>query len=468
MIVPVVMAGGSGTRLWPLSRKLYPKQFLSLLGEKTMLELTLERVRSITQLPPILICNEEHRFLAAEQVRRVGVDDASIILEPCGRNTAPAIALAALRAVSNGEDPLLLVVAADHFIEKPEAFVQAVGTAINAAKKGDLVTFGVVPSKPETGYGYIQKSHQTGQGIWKIARFCEKPDIKDAREYVASGEYFWNSGIFFFRASAYLEALKTYAPDILEYCQAAFALATNDLDFIRIDKDAFANCPENSIDYAVMEHTERGAMVPLDAGWTDIGSWASLWEVMAQDNKGNGSQGDVFLLDTVNSLVYANNRLVVALGVENLILVETKDAVLVADKAKVQDVKEAVRLLDDEGRQEHILHREVYRPWGKYDAIDEGNRYQVKRITVQPGAALSLQLHHHRAEHWIVVSGTAEVRLGDQITFLTENESTYIPVGQIHSLKNPGKVPLELIEVQSGTYLGEDDIVRFDDQYGRL
>ena len=468
MLSPVIMAGGSGSRLWPLSRQLNPKQFLPLAdAELSMLQATIQRLDGLAVALPRLICNEQHRFLAAEQLRQLGMEQANILLEPVGRNTAPAIALAALQAVEEADDPILLVLAADHLIQDVAAFHASIRTALPLAADGKLVTFGIVPTHPETGYGYIEQGHSVGDGGYAVNRFVEKPDLATARDYLACGNYFWNSGMFMFRASRYLEELERFQPAILAACRAALKGGAQDMHFTRVDHDAFAACPEDSIDYAVMEKTADAVMVPLDAGWSDIGSWSALWDVSAKDAEGNVFKGDVLGQDTRNTYVHADSRLVATVGVEDLVIVETKDAVLVAHKDQVQDVKKIVERIKADGRQEHVNHREVYRPWGMYDSIDNGHRYQVKRITVQPGAKLSVQMHHHRAEHWIVVSGTAKVTNGDNTYLVTENQSTYIPIGQIHALENPGVIPLELIEVQSGSYLGEDDIVRFEDKYGR-
>ncbi|CAD5375444.1 mannose-1-phosphate guanyltransferase [Pseudomonas sp. OF001] len=470
MIFPVIMAGGSGSRLWPLSRQLNPKQFLPLADrDLSMLQATIQRLQGLDAALPRLICNEQHRFIAAEQLRQLGMEEAGILLEPVGRNTAPAIALAALQAVAEAEaeDPILLVLAADHLIRDVPAFHASIRTALPLAAAGRLVTFGIVPGHPETGYGYIEQGAPVGEGGFAVTRFVEKPDLATARSYLASGRYFWNSGMFMFRASRYLEELERFQPAMLAACRAALAGSTRDLHFTRLDREAFAACPEDSIDYAVMEKTAAAAMVPLDAGWSDIGSWSALWDVSPKDGEGNVLLGDVLAQNTHDTYIHADSRLVATVGVENLVIVETKDAVLVAHKDQVQDVKRIVDQLKRDARHEHIDHREVYRPWGMYDAIDRGSRYQVKRITVKPGAKLSLQMHHHRAEHWIVVSGTARVTNGEQTYLVTENQSTYIPIGQVHTLENPGKIPLELIEVQSGSYLGEDDIVRLQDKYGR-
>lgn len=465
-IYPVIMAGGTGSRLWPTSRQLNPKQFLPLTGKQSMLQATIERLWGITHAAPILICNEQHRFLAAEQVRHLN-QLPDILLEPVGRNTAPTIALAALHALGQEEDPVLLILAADHLIQREEAFHNAIGAAMPLAEAGRLVTFGIVPTHAETGYGYIQRGSPLGGEGFSVARFVEKPELKTAKDYLVSEEYFWNSGMFMFRAKSYLEELERYEPEMLAACRQAMGEGQRDLDFIRVGKQAFAACPEKSIDYAVMERTNRAAMVGLDAGWSDIGSWSALWDVSDKDIDGNVLHGDVLADTTSNTLVQSEHRLVATVGVEDLVVVETKDAVLVAHKDKVQNVKKIVARLDQASRCEHVNHREVYRPWGVYDTVDNGERYQVKRITVKPGAKLSVQMHHHRAEHWIVVSGTAKVSNGDKSYLVTENESTFIPIGQVHALENPGRIPLELIEVQSGSYLGEDDIVRFEDRYGR-
>lgn len=465
-MVPVILAGGSGTRLWPLSREHKPKQFLPLLGEKTMLQETITRLDGLGCAAPYVICNEQHRFLAAEQLRQIGQAQASILLEPVGRNTAPAIALAALQATAGGESPLLLVLAADHVIRDVPAFHAAVRQAQGLAQQGYLLTFGIVPDRPETGYGYIEQGEPLQDG-WRVAQFVEKPDAETASHYLSTGRYYWNSGMFLFDAQRYLQELERHNPAMLDACRAALQGAQHDMDFIRIDAQAFARCPADSIDYAVMEHTHDAAMVVLDAGWNDLGAWAALGDVLDCDNQGNVLQGDVLLDQVQGSLIHADYRLVAAVGVDDLVIIETKDAVLVARKDKVQDVKHIVEQLRAQGRKEHIEHRDVYRPWGAYDSIGNGPRYQVKKITVEPGAKLSVQKHHHRAEHWVVVSGTAKVTNGEKTYLVTENESTFIPIGQVHCLENPGVIPLELIEVQSGTYLGEDDIVRLEDVYGR-
>lgn len=468
MLFPVILAGGTGSRLWPLSRQLNPKQFLPLANvESSLLQATLQRLQGLDMAAPRLICNEEHRFLAAEQLRVMGFEQASILLEPIGRNTAPAIALAALHARAEHEDPVLLVLAADHIIKDKEAFHASILKAVPYALDGKLVTFGIIPNAPETGYGYIEKGIRLGAGGFTVNRFVEKPDLATAEGYLAGGRHCWNSGMFMFRASRYLDELQQFRPDILDACKSALGGGSQDLHFTRVDDVAFASCPEESIDYAVMEKTADAVMVELDAGWSDVGSWSALWNVSTKDADGNVFEGDVIGQDSRNTYVHAESRLVATIGVDNLVVVETKDAVLVANKDSAQDVKKIVDQIKAEGRHEHIMHREVYRPWGVYDSIDIGERYQVKRITVRPGAKLSVQMHHHRAEHWIVVSGTAKVTNGEKTYLVTENQSTYIPIGEVHALENPGVIPLELIEVQSGSYLGEDDIVRFEDRYGR-
>lgn len=462
MITPVVMAGGSGTRLWPLSRAHFPKQFLAINSPQTMLQETVSRLAGLRVADSITICNEDHRFLVAEQLR--GIDAlGKIVLEPVGRNTAPAIALAALAAE---KDSLLLVLAADHVIENTAAFTRAVEDAIPLAAAGKLVTFGVPPTAPHTGYGYIKAGSPTGVGF-DVGLFTEKPDLQTAAEYLSAGGYYWNSGMFLFRAGRYLEELNAFRPDIYEVCVSAMANPQPDLDFLRVDSEVFSTCPAESIDYAVMEKTADAVVVPLNAGWNDIGSWSSLWDVGHKDKAGNVTQGDVLLCDTQDSYVRSDAHLVAALGVEDLVVVSTKDAVLVAHKDRVQDVKIIAQRLESEARTEWETHREVYRPWGKYDSVDRGEGYQVKRITVNPGAKLSVQKHRYRAEHWVVVAGTARVTNGEETFLLRENESTYIPIGVIHALENPGKIPLEIIEIQSGAYLGEDDIVRLEDRYGR-
>ncbi len=463
-IQPVILSGGSGTRLWPLSREAYPKQFLPLAGELTMLQATWQRVAPLAARGPLVIANEEHRFVAAEQLQQVGAEPAAIILEPVGRNTAPAIAVAALEATRDGADALLLVLPSDHVITDEAAFRSAVQAAASAAEAGKLVTFGIVPTGPETGYGYIKAAD--GQGLRAVERFVEKPDLETATGYVASGQYYWNSGMFLFKASRYLQELECFQPAMLAGSRQAWQQARRDADFTRLDKDAFTAVPSDSIDYAVMEKTADAVVIPLDAGWNDVGSWTALRDVSQQDGDGNAHQGDVIAIDCRNTYAYAQ-RLVAMVGLDDVIVVETDDAVLVGKADRMQEVKTVVAQLKAEGRSEATWHRKVYRPWGAYDSIDNGERFQVKRITVKPGGTLSLQMHHHRAEHWIVVSGTAEVTRGSEVILLSENQSTYIPLGVTHRLRNPGKLPLELIEVQSGSYLGEDDIVRFEDTYGR-
>jgi mannose-1-phosphate guanylyltransferase/mannose-6-phosphate isomerase len=465
MLQPVILSGGSGTRLWPLSRELFPKQLLNLQGgDETLLQATLARTVGLPDLaPPVIVCNEAHRFLVAEQVRSLGVSGARIVLEPCARNTAPAIALAALAA---DPDALLLVLPADHVIRKPADFQSAVRRAIPLAEEGRLVTFGVVPESPETGYGYIRCGAPRGEGF-EIDRFVEKPDRATAEAFLADGGYLWNSGMFLFKASRYLEELARHAPAMFEATKAAVASAKSDLDFLRVDATVFATSPSDSIDYAVMEKTDAAAVVPLAAGWSDVGSWSSLHEALERDDSGNALRGDVLAHDTQGSFVLAESRLVATVGLRDHIVVETKDAVLVAPKDRVQEVKQVVERIKREGRSEHQLHREVHRPWGSYDSIENGPRFQVKRLSVKPGASMSLQLHHHRAEHWIVVAGTARITRGDEVFMLEENQSTYIPLGVKHRIENPGKIPLHIIEIQSGSYLGEDDIVRFEDVYGR-
>ena len=463
-VQPVILSGGSGTRLWPLSREAYPKQFLPLAGKLTMLQATWQRVAPIASRGPLVIANEEHRFVAAEQLQQVGAEPAAIILEPVGRNTAPAIAVAALEATRDGNDALLLVLPSDHVITDEAAFRAAVQAAAGAAETGKLVTFGIVPTGPETGYGYIKAAD--GQGVRAVERFVEKPDLDTATGYVASGQYYWNSGMFLFKASRYLQELERFQPEMLAGSRSAWQQARRDADFTRLDKDAFAAVTSDSIDYAVMEKTADAVVIPLDAGWNDVGSWTALRDVSQQDGDGNAHQGDVIAIDCRNTYAYGQ-RLVAMVGLDDVIVVETDDAVLVGKADRMQEVKTVVAQLKADGRSEATWHRKVYRPWGAYDSIDNGERFQVKRITVKPGGTLSLQMHHHRAEHWIVVSGTAEVTRGDEVILLSENQSTYIPLGVTHRLRNPGKLPLELIEVQSGSYLGEDDIVRFEDTYGR-
>ena len=475
MLTPVILSGGAGTRLWPLSRELYPKQLLALIGERTMLQQTALRVAGLPATAPIVVCNEAHRFLVAEQLRQMKIEPKAMVLEPVGRNTAPAIAvaaMAALRAAANDSvaDPILLVLPADHVIRNVAVFQQAVRTALPIVEQGRLATFGIVPTQAETAYGYIQRGPTepaADAGVYRIAHFVEKPSQERAAEFVRSGEYFWNSGMFMFRASRYLQELERLAPEIWQACQRAFEAARIDMDFTRIDAKLFEKCPSDSIDYAVMEKVSDAIVVPLDAGWSDVGSWSALHEASDADGHGNVTHGDVISEGAKGCYLYSESRLVAAVGLQDHVVVETKDAVLVAPKNRVQDVKKLVGRLKDAGRYEHSLHREVFRPWGSYDSIESGARFQVKRLKVKPGATLSLQMHHHRAEHWIVVSGTARITRGDEVFLLEENQSTYIPIGVKHRIENPGMIPLHIIEVQSGSYLGEDDIVRFDDRYGR-
>lgn len=475
-IIPVVLSGGSGTRLWPLSREKYPKQLLPLVGEQSMLQATVARMDGIAELAePLLVCNDEHRFVVAEQLRLLG-KQGKVILEPFGRNTAPALALAALWAQQQGGDPVLVVMPADHVILEGDVFRRAVAKAAKLAETGGAVTFGITPDCPETGYGYIQQGAALAgeSGAFKLARFVEKPNRETAESYLDSGDFLWNSGIFVMRASTWLNALAVCRPDILQACQKALQSGGQDGDFIRVDRAAFEQCPSDSIDYAVMERLTAGiaglpesAVIPLAAGWSDVGAWDALWKVLPKCGEGNATRGDVMLEGCSDTLVISESRLVACIGLSNVVVVETDDAVLVAHHDATQDVKKIVDRLKADKRSVAQWHRKVYRPWGWYDGVDSGERFQVKRIGVKPGASLSLQMHHHRAEHWIVVSGTAQVTKGDEVFLVSENQSTYIPLGVTHRLKNPGVVPLEMIEVQSGSYLGEDDIVRFEDTYGR-
>ncbi|HZE44052.1 MAG TPA: mannose-1-phosphate guanylyltransferase/mannose-6-phosphate isomerase [Steroidobacteraceae bacterium] len=466
-VIPVILSGGAGTRLWPLSREMYPKQLLSLTGEQTMLQDTALRLAAIAgAIPPIVVCNEAHRFTVAEQIHAQGIQPSAILLEPSGRNTAPAVALAALKALKIDPNATLVVAPADHVIRDAGKFQQAAEVAVALAQGDKLVTFGIVAHAPETGYGYIRRGEGAGPA-YPVAQFIEKPPLDLALQYVASGDYYWNSGMFVFKASRYLSELSSLAPDILAACTAAFQAAKTDLDFVRIDKAEFTKCRSESIDYAVMEKTQDALVLPLDVGWSDVGSWSSLFDVLPADEEGNVLQGDVMVHDTHDCYVHSTSRLVATVGMQDHIIVETKDAILVAPKDRVQDVKDLVAKIKKSGRTESALHREVFRPWGSYDSIDNGERFQVKRLSVKPGGVLSLQMHHHRAEHWIVVQGAARITRNDEVFLLAENESTYIPVGATHRIENPGKVPLHIIEVQSGSYLGEDDIVRFEDNYGR-
>jgi mannose-1-phosphate guanylyltransferase/mannose-6-phosphate isomerase len=467
MLRPVLLSGGVGSRLWPVSREAYPKQFLPLASENSMLVDTLKRSDGLASGAPIVVCNDEHRFIVAEQLRELGIADGEIVLEPVGRNTAPAVAVAALQALKSDNDAVLLVLPADHLIQDVAAFTAAVTDALPLAQAGHLVTFGVVPTRAETGYGYIHRGESMEGNAFRIDRFVEKPDGDTAQSYLDSGEYLWNSGMFLLGADTYLRELERLAPEMLAACTEALAGASADLDFVRLDAPAFARCPGDSIDYAVMEKTQQGAVVALDCGWTDVGAWSALWEVGQQDAHGNVLHGDVLIDDCSNNYLRSESRLLAATGVENLVVVETPDAILVGNKNSVQNVKNLVNALKSSGRSEADLHARVYRPWGSYESLISSERFQVKRIVVNPGQKLSLQMHHHRAEHWIVVSGTAEVTCEDRVFMLGEDESTYIPLGHKHRLANPGRIALELIEVQSGTYLGEDDIVRYEDVYGR-
>ena len=471
-LVPVILCGGTGTRLWPLSRASYPKQYWPLAGngEETLLQQTQQRLEGLAELaPPLLICNEDHRFIVAEQMRQIGVEPAGILLEPIGRNTAPAVAVAALQATAQGDDPLLLVLAADHVIRDAAAFQAAIAAGTAAAEAGQLVTFGIVPTAPETGYGYIEaaQSLAAASAPVPIARFVEKPDRATAEAFLATGRFTWNSGMFLFKASAIIAELERLAPEVVSACRAALERDSADLDFLRLEREAFSGCPNVALDVAVMEKTNRGAVLPLEAGWSDVGSWSALWETADQDAEGNVLRGRVIHEGARNCYLRSEHRLVVGLGVEDLVVVETDDVVLVAHRDRAQDIKGIVGLLEKEGAPESKAHRKIYRPWGSYDGVTEGDRWQVKRIVVNPGASLSLQMHHHRAEHWIVVAGTALVEKDGRQELVGENQSTYIPLGCRHRLSNPGKIPVEMIEVQSGTYLGEDDIVRFEDRYGR-
>ncbi|SEO15380.1 mannose-1-phosphate guanylyltransferase (GDP) /mannose-6-phosphate isomerase, type 2 [Nitrosospira multiformis] len=475
-LVPIVLSGGSGTRLWPLSRQKYPKQLLSFIGEDSLLQATLRRMEGLTDIElgaPLVICNEEYRFVIAEQLRLMGTK-GNILLEPVGRNTAPALTLAALAAMRDGSDPVLLVMPADHVIVDVPRFQMAIRAGMTLAAAGAVVTFGITPDSPETGYGYIEAGEPLGtSGASRIARFVEKPDRVTAQTYLETGSYFWNSGLFMMTASVWLAVIGACRPDISTACRAAWEKGVVDGDFLRVNKEEFLRCPSDSIDYAVMERLAHddslpaGVFIPLSAGWSDVGSWDSLWQVLPKDHQGNVSQGDVLLNDCRNVLALSEHRLVACVGIEDMVVIETPDAILVAHMNKTQHVKKIVDDLKRGGRPESELHRKVFRPWGWYDGVDSGERFQVKRIVVKPGASLSLQMHHHRAEHWIVVHGTAQVTRGDTTYLVSENESTFIPLGTRHRLQNPGCVPLEMIEVQSGSYLGEDDIVRFEDVYGR-
>ena len=475
IVKPVILSGGSGTRLWPLSRHLYPKQLLPLIGEKTLLQDTVMRLEDFPDVSDsvTVVCNDAHRFLVAEQLREIDVKADALLLEPVGRNTAPALTLAAIANRAGGHDDILLVMPADHVIQNIEIFQRILTEGTKLAAKGMLVTFGIVPTKAETGYGYIRQGKSIDELGFEIAEFVEKPDAKTAQAYVESGEFLWNSGMFMMKSSVWLAQIGQHAPAILAACETAYNNGKAELDFYRIDEEAFAACPSDSIDYAVAEKitstssSTQAAVVRLDAGWSDVGAWAELWHIGDKDEAGNVTQGDVVLLDTEDSMLMSQQRLIAAVGLKDIIVVETADAILVANRDKVQDVKKIVEWIKAEGRSEHLNHRCVYRPWGHYDSIDMGDRYQVKRITVNPGGVLSLQMHHHRAEHWVVVKGTAKVTRAEETFYVTENQSTFIPVGTQHRLENSGAIPLEMIEVQSGAYLGEDDIVRFEDIYGR-
>lgn len=470
-MIPVILSGGSGSRLWPLSRKLFPKQFLALAGEHTLFQQTLQRLAYEGMQKPVLVCNKDHRFIVREQLASLNLSIQSLLLEPFGRNTAPAVAIAAMKLVAEGRDELLLVMPADHVIDDQKSFQRALALATIAAEQGEMVLFGVPATRPETGYGYIKcdlKNRDTlNDGVNRVLQFVEKPDEARAISFVESGDYFWNSGMFLFRASRFLDELKKHDADIYDTCMLALERSTSDEEEINIDPATFACCPDNSIDYAVMEKTDRACVVPLSAGWNDVGSWSSIWEVHDKDEHGNVVKGDVMLEDSRNCLVHGNGKLVTVLGLDDIVVVETKDAMMIAHRDRVQDVKKLVKRLDEQQRPETQNHCEVYRPWGSYDSVDVGGRFQVKHISVKPGAQLSLQMHHHRAEHWVVVSGTAQVTCDEKTFLLTENQSTYIPITSVHRLANPGKIPLEIIEVQSGSYLGEDDIERLEDVYGR-
>lgn len=477
-VKPVILSGGSGTRLWPLSRQLYPKQLLPLVGEQTLLQDTITRLENFPNVSETVtvICNDAHRFLVAEQLREIDIKADALLLEPMGRNTAPALTLAAIANRELGNDDILLVMPADHVIRDNESFQAALKEGALLAGQDYLVTFGIVPDRPETGYGYIEQGNEIDEGLsYAINRFVEKPDAETAQSYIDSGNFLWNSGKFMIKASVWLTQIEKFAPEILKFCEQAYRKGKDGLDFYHLDQESFELCPSDSIDYAVAEKIVdstsgdniKAAVIPLDAGWSDIGAWAELWQIGDKDKDGNVIQGDVVSLDSTNSMLFSQQRLIAAVGLKDIVVVETADAILVADKDHVQDVKRIVDWIKSEGREEHLNHRCVFRPWGKYDSIDMGERYHVKRITVDPGGILSLQMHHHRAEHWIVVSGTAKVSRGEETFMVTENESTYIPVGTKHRLENTGSIPLEMIEVQSGSYFGEDDIVRYEDVYGR-
>lgn len=469
-IYPVILTGGAGSRLWPMSREFFPKPLMPIVGDESLLQATARRLTGFDgSKAPVFVCNEEHRFLVAEQVHAIDIDPSAIILEPEGRNTAPALTIAALFLAETDPDAIMVVMPADHVIPELNAFHQALEQGIALASQDYLVTFGIVPTLPETGYGYIQRGDQLdNDSRYQVKRFVEKPSLDKAQEYLESGDYYWNSGIFVMKATTWLKDIERYEPEIKTACKQAIDTGKKDMDFCRVGKDAFVNCPENSIDYAVMERTDHAAVVPLTSGWSDVGAWSAIWDISECDDCGNVTQGDVMAQDVKNSLIWSNDRFVAAIGLDDVIIVDTPDALLVAPKQRSQDVKNIVAELKKLDRDEFRFHSRVFRPWGDYEGIDKGERYQVKRITVKPGASLSLQMHHHRAEHWIIVKGTARVTRGEEVFVLTENQSTYIPLGVTHRLENPGTIPLEIIEVQSGSYLGEDDIVRFEDVYDRV
>jgi mannose-1-phosphate guanylyltransferase/mannose-6-phosphate isomerase len=479
IVVPIILSGGTGSRLWPLSRELNPKQFLPLVSKNSMLQETLIRLQNNNsvetspvgiEVDPVIVCNVDHRFLAAEQLRQIDYSDPAIILEPEGRNTAPAICVAAMHLIAQNQDPIMLVLPADHVISNVDSFHQTLAQGNELAKQGKLVTFGISAASPETGYGYIQQGQMIDKqnNAFLISRFVEKPDKQTALSYIESGDYLWNSGMFMFRSSVFIEELQKYQPKMVKCCRESLELAKNDFDFIHLDKASFLSSPADSIDYAVMEKTDHAVVIPLDANWSDVGSWDALWEIGNKDSQGNVCQGDLILEQVNNSYIHADYRLVAAIGMKDCIIIETADALLVADKNQAQKVKSIVQTLKTRKRNEAMLHQRVYRPWGSYETLDEEYRFKVKRIIVNPGSTLSLQMHHHRAEHWVIVRGTAKITQADKEFILTEDQSTYIPLGTTHRLENPGVIPLEIIEIQSGSYLGEDDIVRFSDQYGRV
>ncbi|MDE9554964.1 mannose-1-phosphate guanylyltransferase/mannose-6-phosphate isomerase [Xenorhabdus bovienii] len=462
-LVPIILAGGSGTRLWPLSRVKYPKQFLPLLSDNSMLQDTLSRLDGIPHQPPILICNEQHRFIVAEQLRQYNIRNSKIILEPSGKNTAPAIALAALQALKNNADPIMLILAADHSIQDTLKFHEIIKLAYQEARIGKMVTFGIIPTTPETGYGYIQQGEKISNNAFRVDSFVEKPNLEKANEYLSNGKYLWNSGMFMFKASVYLSELEKYHPDILNACRDAMENATTDQDFIRPDKNTFIICPEESIDYAVMEKTHHCVVVPIDISWSDVGSWSSLWEISDKDSNGNVCHGDIFLHDSHDNYIYIEEGIAATIGINNLVVTQTKDAILIAEKNRVQEVKYIVERLKEANRNEYINHKEVFRPWGRYDILAHGKDYQIKKIIINPGEKISTQIHKHRSEHWVIVSGIAKITNNTKSYIINKNESSFIPVNTIHSLENPGKELLEIIEIQSGSYLSEDDIIRIDD-----